>query len=107
MPLEDNLTPEQQAEVQALHAAFRQEFSEGLDESKSKGALNDLDELKPNMLAALKRALDQHDDKRLAANVAMWGYGKLIDQNKATADPLTELLEGAPDSSAKKKSKRS
>jgi hypothetical protein len=91
----DDLTPEQQAEVERIREAFRGEFEESRTKSPGSGAITDLEELKTNMLAALKRALDQHDDKKLAASVAMWGYGKLIDQNKATADPLTDLLEGA------------
>lgn len=95
MPLFDDLSPEQQKELQELHEAFRQEFEEGRERAGSKAAITDLEDLKEDALNAIKAAINQRDNKKLASDVARWAYDKLIDQGKATVDPLTEMVKEA------------
>ena len=90
-----DLTPEQQAEVQALHAALASEFAESEEKKESQAAKTDLVDLKPEMLKALKRTLE-HGTVDQASRVAMWGYGKLLEESKADADPIRALIEGMP-----------
>jgi CHASE3 domain sensor protein len=59
-----------------------------------KSALNDIEDLKTDFLAALKHTVRHSQSDALKAKVAMWGYEKLLDQGKASADPIRELIEG-------------
>lgn len=94
MAIED-LSPEQQKELHELHESFRQEFEAGRERAGSKAAINDLEDLKDDFLGAIKAAVTQRQNVKLASDVARWGYDKLIDQGKATADPLTNMLKEA------------
>lgn len=94
MPLDD-LTPEQQKELQELHDAFRQEFEEGRERAGAKAAITDLEDLKEDALDAIKAAINQRQNVKLASDVARWTYDKLIDQGKATVDPLSKMIEDA------------
>ncbi len=89
------LTPEQQAEIQALHAALASEFAESEEKKAAKSAKSDLVDLKKDMLASLERVL-KHGTLEQASRVAMWGYGKLLEESKADADPIRALIEGMP-----------
>jgi hypothetical protein len=95
MPLFDDLSPEQQKELQELHEAFRQEFEEGREKAGAKAAITDLEDLKEDALNAIKAAINQRENKKLASDVARWAYDKLIDQGKASVDPLTEMVKEA------------
>lgn len=90
-----DLTPEQQAEVQALHAALASEFAVSEEKKDSQAAKTDLVDLKPEMLKALKRTLE-HGTVDQASRVAMWGYGELLKEAKAETDPIRALIEGMP-----------
>lgn len=89
------LTDEQQKQVNELAAALRAEFAESESNVERKTAKKDLSDLKPEMLKALKRALE-HGTVEQQAKVAMWGYGKLLDEGKADADPIRALIAGMP-----------
>lgn len=89
------LTPEQQKEVNDLAAALRSEFADTEASKEATSAKKDLSDLKPEMLKALKRALE-HGTVEQMAKVAMWGYGKLLDEGKAGTDPIRDLIAGMP-----------
>ena len=99
---ENNLTPEQEAEVRRLHETFRQEFEEARSsvESSRAQALSDIDDLKDVALSAIKMGITQRDNKKLAVDTARWCYDHLIRQGKAGTDSLEELLRGAEEARA-------
>lgn len=90
------LTPEQQKEVQELHAALRSEFEEREANPSVKSAKKDIEELKEDMLSALSHILKHGANEGLKAKVAMWGYDRLLEENKANTDPIRALIAGMP-----------
>lgn len=90
-------TPENEEQLRELAAALRSEFE--LHESGStKDALKDLEELKEDFLKAIKHTVNHSQSEPLKAKVAMWGYDKLLEENKASKDALSELLKAVPHS---------
>lgn len=88
------MTPEQQQELHELSEALRQEFATNEAASGTKAALIDIEDLKPDFLDTLKHLTKHAAKEDLRAKIAMWGYDKLLDQDKAKTDPLRELIEG-------------
>lgn len=103
---QNNLSPEEQERIHALHEALLTEFHDTSAKTSSASALEDIEELKTDFLASLKYIVRHADSLALRAKVAMWGYQILIDQGKASRDPLADLLGGIP-SSAEKAADRS
>lgn len=91
----DSLPPDQAEELRAMHAVFRQEFSETVNAPSDKAALRDLEDLKDDALAAIKKSITQRDNLKLSADMARWVYNHLIDQGKASGDALTDMLKEA------------
>jgi CHASE3 domain sensor protein len=75
----------------ALESEFLDNEAEG---STSKSALSDIEDLKSDFLQALRHTVRHSQSDALKAKVAMWGYDKLLDQGKASVDPIRELIEG-------------
>ena len=90
-----DLTPEQQQELHELRKALEGEFADTEANKDASSAKKDLIDLKPEMLKALKRTME-HGTVEQAAKVAMWGYGKLLDEGKADGDPIRALIAGMP-----------
>lgn len=88
------LNDDESARLKELSEALQAEFydSENIDHKKS--ALNDIEDLKTDFLTALRHTVRHSQSDALKAKVAMWGYDKLLDQGKASADPIRELIEG-------------
>jgi hypothetical protein len=91
-----DLTPEQRAEVDELRTALLQEFHESQEGKAKQSALTDIEDLKGDMLSALRHVLKHSANEALKAKVAMWGYALLVDIGKGSNDPLARLLEEAP-----------
>jgi hypothetical protein len=87
------LTEAQRKELDELKEVLRQEMTASDDVVKT--AKKDLEDLKPNFLAALQHAVD-HGNIDQRSKIAMWGYGKLLEESKADADPIRRLIEGMP-----------
>lgn len=84
------------ARIQELRAALEQEFELRGSADHRKSALHDIEDLKGDMLEALRHTLRHSTSETLRARTAMWGYDKLLEQGKATADPVFDLLAGIP-----------
>lgn len=89
-----NLSPEESERLKELQHALMSEFHESQQQSPLRTPLNDIEDLKEDFLGAIKHIVNHSQSESLKAKVAMWGYDKLLDQGKATTDPITELLEG-------------
>lgn len=89
------LNEDESARLKELSEALQQEFqtNESIGNTR-KTALNDLEDLKGDFLAALRHCAKHAQSDALKAKVAMWGYDKLLDQGKASVDPIRELIEG-------------
>lgn len=97
MDEQDTLTPEQRAEVQRLHDAFRSEFETArtTTEARQSAALKDLDDIATDALNAIKMGITQRENKKLAVDTARWAYDHLIKQGKGSTDSLEEMLREA------------
>ena len=91
-----DLTPEQRAEVDELRTALIEEFRSSEESKGQRSALNDIEDLKVDMLEALRHTLRHSDNEALKAKVAMWGYALLVDIGKGSGDALSKLLEEVP-----------
>lgn len=89
-----NLTPKDSERLKELQHALMSEFHESQQNAPNRTPLNDIESLKEDFLGAIKHVVNHSQSETLRAKVAMWGYDKLLDQGKATTDPITELLEG-------------
>ena len=94
-----DLTPEQQQELHELSKALQSEFADNESKNEAQSAKQDLVDLKQDMLKAIKRTLE-HGTVEQASKVAMWGYGKLLDEGKVGSDPIRALIEGMPQPAA-------
>lgn len=90
----DELTPQESAELRKLKEALESEFKLNEEATASKKPLQDIEELKPDFLSALKHIVKFSDSDALRAKVAMWGYDRLLEQGKASNDPIRDLIEG-------------
>ena len=88
------LNDDESDRLKELSAALQQEFQDNEADSASKSALSDLKDLKPDFLMALRHTVKHSQSDALKAKVAMWGYEKLLDEGKATVDPIREIIEG-------------
>lgn len=90
----DGLTDEQRAKVDDLQRTMRSEFSTSMqtEEARRATAITDIEELKSDALAALRWCLNHAESAHIRSKVAMWTYEKLLDQGKATKDPLADLM---------------
>lgn len=91
-----DLTPEQRAELDELRTALIEEFRSSEESKGQRSALNDIEDLKVDMLEALRHTLRHSDNETLKAKVAMWGYALLVDIGKGSGDALSRLLEEMP-----------
>lgn len=91
-----DLTPEQRAELDELRKALIEEFRSSEEGKVKQSALTDIEDLKIDMLAALRHTLRHSDNEALKAKVAMWGYALLVDIGKGSGDALSRLLEEMP-----------
>jgi hypothetical protein len=91
-----DLSPEDSAKLKELSQALRSEFQVTATSDYRKEALTDLADLKQEMLTSLRSVLRHSQSEHLRAKVAMWGYEKLLEQDKATRDPLIELMQQIP-----------
>jgi hypothetical protein len=89
------LTPAQQQELHELREALQSEWAESEETRTTKSAKKDIEDLKGDMLDALERTL-KHGTLEQQSKVAMWGYGKLLDEGKADNDPIRMLIQGMP-----------
>jgi hypothetical protein len=96
MDLPEGLSPEDSKRLTELRDALISEFKDSEEGKASKNALTDLEELKGDMLTALKGVLRHSHDEKLKARVAMWGYSLLVDLGKTKGDKLADLLSGVP-----------
>lgn len=88
------LNKDESERLKELKDALTSEFLENETEGAKKTALKDIEDLKGDFLAALRHTVRHSQSDALKAKVAMWGYDKLLDQNKASTDPIRELIEG-------------
>jgi protein tyrosine/serine phosphatase len=93
MSLED-LTTKQREEVDAIRVALEQELRDSTENTTSKAAVRDLEDLKMDFLAAIKQVVKFSTNDTLKTKIAMWGYDRLIADGKANADPLAEIMAG-------------
>ena len=91
-----DITPEQQQKLQELSEALQSEFRLSSTQAVSRDALQDLIDLKSDMLEALRHTLRHSVNESLKAKTAMWGYEKLLEEGRASKDPLAELLAHMP-----------
>lgn len=91
-----DLTPEQRAEVDELRKALVEEFRSSEEGKGKQSALNDIEDLKVDMLEALRHTLRHSENEALKAKVAMWGYALLVDIGKGSGDALSKLLDEMP-----------
>ena len=80
--------------LKELRDALESEFLDNESNDPKKSALNDIEDLKGDFLNALRHTVRHSQSDALKAKVAMWGYDKLLDQGKASVDPIRELIEG-------------
>ena len=94
------LSPEDSEKLQSLRKALEQEFEahSSAEVQTRKSALEDIVELKQDFLESLRHVVRHSQSDSLRAKVAMWGYEKLLEQGKATRDPLADLLGELPSS---------
>lgn len=92
------LNPEESEKLKQLREALEQEFEahETQTSKERKSALQDLADLKADMLEALRHTLRHSQSESLRSKVAMWGYDRLLEEHKTTADPLADLLANVP-----------
>jgi len=88
------LNAEESNRLKELKDALQSEFHTNEATSIQKSALNDIEDLKEDFLTALRHTVRHSQNDSLKAKVAMWGYDKLLDQHKASTDPIRELIEG-------------
>jgi hypothetical protein len=88
------LNPEESERLKELKDALEGEFLKSASETRQETATKDIEDLKPDFLAALKHVVKFSTNDSLRSKVAMWGYDKLLEQNKANTDPLYELING-------------
>jgi len=98
-PMDSNQSPEQPMTVERLEElrhALLGEFHANIDGEAAtrKTALTDIEDLKSEMLEAIKHIVKHSDSDALRAKVAMWGYDKLLEQGKVDSDPLMKFLDG-------------
>jgi hypothetical protein len=89
------LSDAQRKELDELKEVLRQEMTDGEASKTVKSAKKDLEDLKPNFLAALQHAVD-HGTTAQRITVATWGYNKLLEESKADSDPIRRLIENMP-----------
>ncbi len=94
-----DINPEESERLTQLRRALEEEFATK-DDASRKSALQDLEDLKGDMLEALQHVLKHGTTDALRSKVAMWGYDKLLEQGKASKDTLAELLDGIPTSNS-------
>ena len=99
----DKLSPEQRAEVDRIRIALEQELRENATSPGVKNALRDLEDIKQDALDAISHAVKYSQNESLKTKIAMWVYDRLIQEGKASADPLTALLEGMEAARGEKK----
>jgi hypothetical protein len=90
----DDLSPQESARLAELRHALQGEFQASLDASPRKSAIKDIEDLKPDALAALQHVMRFSQNEPLRAKVAMWTYERLITASREDADELTKLFEG-------------
>lgn len=88
------LNPDESERLKELRDALEGEFRVNEEQTPKKTATRDIEDLKPDFLAALKQVVKHSTNDSLRAKVAMWGYDKLLDQGKASTDPLYDLING-------------
>ena len=88
------LNDEESNRLRELKEALESEFLDNEATDSKKSALNDIEDLKQDFLAALRHTVRHSQSDALKAKVAMWGYDRLLDQGKATTDPIREIIEG-------------
>lgn len=91
----NELRAEHRKELDELKRALQEEYEQRESCKVTQSAKKDLVDLKPEMLTALKHTLE-HGTTEQRSKVAMWGYGKLLEEGKADGDPLRLLIEGMP-----------
>lgn len=90
------LPPEERAKIDELREALIAEFRLSEEGKGRQSALTDIEDLKGDMLSALRHTLRHSDNEALKAKVAMWGYALLTDSGKGSGDALSRLLEEMP-----------
>jgi hypothetical protein len=88
------LNDDETTRLKELREALQSEFLDNEAADPQKSALNDIEDLKADFLNALRHTVRHSQSDALKAKVSMWGYDKLLDQGKANADPIRELIEG-------------
>lgn len=85
------LTPEDSERVQEIKLALEQEFLEGPG-TTAKSAIKEIEDLKPDALAALRHTIKHSDNESLKTKVSMWAMDKLLDQQKRTEGDIHDFL---------------
>lgn len=88
------LNADESNRLKELKDALESEFLDNEAHDTKKSALTDIEDLKGDFLNALRHTVRHSQSDALKAKVAMWGYDKLLDQGKASSDPIRELIEG-------------
>lgn len=99
MSIDDDLglSDDESARLKELKDALESEFLDNeanTDAGTRKSALQDIEDLRSDFLQAIKHVTRHSQSDALKAKVAMWGYEKLLEQGKASVDPIRELIEG-------------
>jgi hypothetical protein len=89
----NELTPEQQARVDEIRIALEQEMREPSPGHTARKPISDIEELKGDMLEALRHVLKFSQNESLKSKVAMWGYEQLLAQSKSADDATTKFFE--------------
>lgn len=89
-----DLTPEDSKRVQEIREALEAEFRGNEESKREKTALKDIEDLKEDALIRLRKVVKHTDNESLAAKVSMWVVDAIIESEKTTDDPMTEMLKG-------------
>lgn len=95
---DDINTPMNEDRLRELSEALRAEFEMKESGTTRQTALKDLEDLKPDFLKALKHTVTHSMNESLVSKVSMWGYDRLLEEGKASKDPLADLLSALPPS---------
>lgn len=89
------LNEDETTRLRELKDALESEFLDNEANADSRqSALQDIEDLRSDFLQAIKQVVRHSQSDALKAKVAMWGYQQLLDQGKASVDPIREIIEG-------------
>jgi hypothetical protein len=87
---EPHFTAEQREYISELRNTLRSEFAET---ERERTTVQELEDLKPDALMALKHTLRHSDNESIKAKVSMWTIDTLLDAQRVGDDPLAAFLK--------------